>query len=180
MTGLCIPSVSHSRRRSSAQVRMFQDPALLRSLRPWPRRSKYRTWKSPASGSSADFTVMWSRPGPPWTATRTGRSAVVSPCGMTDGPETSNHRDTSPRLMRTRPPGRLRRAGSEAHSNLQDAAHARFVTMTAASDAQLRPALQLRPLTQSGRTRTAITERYPEYRSGLSLTLQQPRRELFN
>src|SRR5262249_3438469 len=55
------------------------------------------------------------------TATRTGRSAVVSPCAMTDGPETSNHRVTSPRLMRTRPPGRLRRAGPEAHSNPVDA-----------------------------------------------------------
>ncbi len=37
---------------------MFQDPTLLRSLRPWPRRSKYTTWKSSASGPSADFTVM--------------------------------------------------------------------------------------------------------------------------
>jgi hypothetical protein len=53
MTGLCSPSASHSRRRSSAQVCMFQHPALLRSPWSWPRRSKYRTWKSPASGSSA-------------------------------------------------------------------------------------------------------------------------------
>jgi hypothetical protein len=37
--GLRSPSASHSRRRSSAQVRMFQDPALPRSLRPWPRKS---------------------------------------------------------------------------------------------------------------------------------------------
>jgi hypothetical protein len=36
---------------------MFQDPALPRSLRPWPRKSKYTTCTSPASGSSADFTV---------------------------------------------------------------------------------------------------------------------------
>src|ERR1700722_18621447 len=112
MTGLRSPSASHSRRRSSAQVRMFQNPALLRSLRPWPRRSKYRTWKSSASGPSADLTVMWSRPGPPWTATRTGRSTVVSPRGMTHGPDTSNQRDTSPRLIRIRPPRRPKAVGA--------------------------------------------------------------------
>src|SRR5690349_8886903 len=56
-----------------------------------------------ASGASSAFRLMWSSPGPPWTVTRAGRSIAAPALGTTDGPDTSNQRVTSPRLIRIGP-----------------------------------------------------------------------------